>query len=208
MQPVVDPLFLLDRDERRPASRNQAVRTPSTGNGKSDEVSLAVPLRPNALHQRVKAEGGSLPKVNDRLPEIVSDLSSLADTPGSRSSEWADAAAAAPVSTEDLPDNDMLTAVQPETTLRAQMRISAEPTVIQSNGGAWLMAEVGPAASGGTSVGASSASAEASSVGASSVGAGATYSIGGTVQHGLGRPAGAGVVVGNVGGQVFVQRGA
>ncbi|MFZ9574846.1 MAG: hypothetical protein ACO28I_12045, partial [Limnohabitans sp.] len=184
MQPVVDPLFRLDRDERRPASSNQAVRKPSTLIGKSDEVPMATPVRPTALQRRFKAEGQTLSESNDRLPEIVSDLSSLADTPGSRSSEWADASAAAPVSTEDVPDNDMLTAVQPETTLRAQMRISAEPTVIQGNGGAWLMAEVGSTASGGASVGASSASAEASSVGASSVGAGATTASAGLFSTG------------------------
>ncbi|MEY4442697.1 MAG: hypothetical protein RL442_1697, partial [Pseudomonadota bacterium] len=166
MQPVVDPLFRLDRDERRPASRNQALRNPSTLIGKSDEVPMATPVRPTALQRRFKAEGQTLSESNDRLPEIVSDLSPLADTPDARASEWADASPAAPVSTEDVPDSDVLTAVQPETTLRAQMRISAEPTVIQGNGGAWLMAEVGPDASGGTSVGASSASAEAAGAGA------------------------------------------
>ena len=187
MQPVVDPLFRLDHDERRPASRNQAVRTPSTLSGKSDEVPMAAPVRPNALQRRVKAEGQTLLEANDRLPEIESDLSSLSDTPGSRSSEWADAAAAAPVSTEDLPDNDVLTAVQPETTLRAQMRMSAEPTVLQGNGGAWLIAEVGPAASGGASVGASSASAEApgAGAGASSASVG-LFSTGWTGLLGLG----------------------
>ena len=136
MQPVVDPLFRLDRDERRPASRNQALRNPSTLIGKSDEVPMATPVRPTALQRRFKAEGQTLSESNDRLPEILSDLSPLADTPDARASEWADASPAAPVSTEDVPDSDVLTAVQPETTLRAQMRISAEPTVIQGNGGA------------------------------------------------------------------------
>ncbi|MEY2658205.1 MAG: hypothetical protein RLZZ395_1947, partial [Pseudomonadota bacterium] len=184
MQPVVDPLFRLDRDERRPTSRNQAVRTPSTLSGKPDEMPMAAPVWPNALQRRFKAEGQTLSESNDRLPEIVSDLSPLADTPDARASEWADATPAAPVSTETVPHNDVLTAVQPETTLRAQMRISAEPTVIQGNGGAWLMAEVGPAASGGASVGASSASAEASSAGASSVGAGATTASAGLFSTG------------------------
>ena len=80
MQPVVDPLFRLDRDERRPASRNQALRNPSTLIGKSDEVPMATPVRPTALQRRFKAEGQTLSESNDRLPEIVSDLSPLADT--------------------------------------------------------------------------------------------------------------------------------